>query len=231
MEYSSKKANGWVEATTNAHEHRLAGFTFNPTPLDLQSNRNIRAAGLVLDALDSAEFQTIVRPLRALDNNLTSNIVAVLKKTVLDNPWLDVGTTVSHVSAIQSELDGYIESRTNLDAAHIERLYSVVDDVTREIKAFLRGRIEEATAGLEYEKEVGFSRLPGAPTAKALHELYYPDEEQTPSPWERFASESDRRPINSESADIVGAPREDVPVVEYVYAHEYCAVGDDETSY
>jgi len=234
MEYSSKKANGWVEATTKTHQDRLAGFTFNPTPLDLQSNRDIRIVGQVVDALYSAEFEKVVRPLSALHlvvSGLTSNVVAVLARTIRDCHSLDVSTILSHVSVMQSELDGSIDSSPLVDKSRREKLYGVVDNVTRDIKDFLRRTIDEATARREDEKQVGFSRLPGAPNAKELHKLYYPAVEKTSSPWERFASESDRRPVNSESADIVGAPREDVPLVEHVYTHDDGSLDDDETLY
>ena len=230
MEYDSKGTDDWSKMVTSAHVDRWVGFTFNPTPLDLVSNSHIRAVGRVVDALYSSEFEKIVSPLRALYplvSDANSIIVAVLARMVRDAHYLDASTIVQAVSSMGDELEDSINAAPKMDASRKRELSEVIESVAREVKAFLKQTITEADAICAQEKQLGVSCLPGEPSIRELHKLYYPPVKHAPSPWQRLASDSERRPINTESADVVGAPREDVPVVEHVYAQGGISAGNE----
>ncbi len=223
MEYDSKGSDDWNKMVIGAHADRWAGFTFNPTPLDLVSNDQIRAVGRVVDALYTDEFRKMVAPLNALYpivSDVSSNIVAVLAERMREPHSLDGNKVYSFMAAIEGELTDSINSSPLVDAARKEALCEIIESVTHNVKCFLSRATEETKAHLAEEKRVGVSCIPGDPSMRDLHKLYYPPAKQGTSAWQRLAGALDRRPANADSADVVGAPREDVPLVEHVYAED-----------
>ena len=223
VEPDSKGSSEWSKMVNSAHFDRWVGFTFNPTPLDLVSNSHIRSVGRVVDALYSAEFRKMVSPLNGLYpvlSDVSSNLVAVLARTIRETTRFDMHDMTSFIATLEGQLQDYITAAPQLDAARKSSLCNKIESVMHDVRSFISDAIQEANAFLAEEKRIGVSCIPGEPSMNDLHKLYYPKQEKVSSPWQRLASGAERRPINAESADVVGAPRDDVPVVEHVYAQD-----------